>query len=160
MTAAERDAARAQYYTTFAAGLTPPSGYVALNLLLRDNGTLDIVRKAALTPYPLDPKAGVVRLGVMGLPFQIAKAAAMTPAYGLHEFPTNDAPIVVTAPSPRIAELDGQKYICKGYVLSSNPAVTNRMSSTVSIPADTAQNVGLTWIWKEFNGYGLVITVK
>ena len=160
MTAAERDAARAQYYTTFAANLTPPSGYVALNLLLRDNGTLDIVRKAALTPYTLDPKEGVVRLGVMGLPFQIAKAASMTPAYGLHEFPTNDAPIVVTAPNPRIAELDGQKYICKGYILSDNPTVTNRMSSTVSLPADTSRNIGLTWIWKEFDGYGLVITVK
>ncbi len=160
MTAAERDAARAQYYTTFASNLTPPSGYVALTLIPRENGTLEIVRKAALTPYTLDAKAGKVRLGVMGLPFQIAKTAAMTPAYGLHEFPTNDAPIVATAPSPRMAELDGKKYICKGYVLSDNPTVTNRFSSTVSLQADTARNIGLTWIWKEFDGYGLVITVK
>ena len=160
MTAAERDDARAKYFTTFASNLTPPSGYVALTLILRENGTLEIVRKAALTPYTLAAKAGKVRLGVMGLPFQIAKTAAMTPAYGLHEFPTNDAPIVVTAPSPRLAEFDGKKYLCKGYVLSDNPTVTNRISPTVSLAADTARNIGLTWVWKEFDGYGLVISVK
>ena len=160
MTDAERASALTDYRKTFAVGSSTyvePTGYIGLNHV---NGALSPLRKAALTPYTLGAKNGKVRLGVMGLPFQIAKTAAMTPAYGLHEFPTNDAPIVVTAPSPRIAELDGQRYICKGYILSDSPTVTNRISPTVSLQADTARNVGLTWVWKEFNGYGLIITVK
>ena len=83
----------------------------------------------------------------------------MSPSYGYHEYATGED-IVVTAPQ-QFTTFTNVPHLCKGYVLSSNPAVTNRYSSSFTISGAEAANIGVTWIWKPYSGFkGMIISVK
>jgi hypothetical protein len=83
----------------------------------------------------------------------------MSPSYGYHEYDTGE-PIVVTAPK-QFTTFTNAPYLCKGYILSDNPSVTNRYASSFTLPGDVDANIGVTWVWKVYSGFkGLVISVK
>ena len=155
MTSSQKTSAFNAYKSVFGSSAAEPKGYAALNY--RSGGTPR--RYCALVPYTPEVKPGKVALGMMGLPYALAKTETMTPSYGYHEYDVGDD-IEIVAPQ-QFTEIDGQPYLCKGYVLSSNPAVTNRYSATFTISGAEAANIGLTWIWKQYNGFkGLIISVK
>ena len=156
MSAKSKTNAYSEYKGAFGSAAAEPPGYASLNFKAGEGSPK---RLCALVPYVESVKAGTVRLGVMGLPFRLSQTETLSPAYGRHEYAVGDA-IAVTAP-PQFTVADGKNYLCKGYVLTDTPSVTNRYRASFTIPSDTARNVGLTWIWKEHSGFrGMIITVK
>lgn len=156
MTASQKTDAYKDYRSVFGSGAAEPNGYAALNL---NDGPNSPKRRAALVSYEAPVKSGKISLGMMGLPYAVAKAETMSPSYGYHEYNTGE-PIVIGAPR-QFTEFEGQPYYCKGYVLSSNPAVTNGYVSSFTLPGDVDANIGVTWIWKKYSGIrGMVIIVK
>ena len=156
MTASEKSSALTAYRKVFGSGAAEPNGYASLNFIKGENSPK---KRCALVSYEAPVKSGKIALGIMGLPFGVAKAETMSPSYGYHEYATGE-PIVVGAPR-QFTELAGQPYLCKGYVLTTNPSVTNRYASSFTLPGDVDANIGVTWIWKEYSGFrGLVISVK
>ena len=156
LTASQKSSALSAYRATFGSGAAEPNGYAALNLI---KGVNNPKRKASLVSYVAPVKSGKVALGMMGLPYEVAKAETMSPSYGYHEYDTG-APIVVTAPK-QFTTFTNAPYLCKGYILSDNPSVTNRYVSSFTLPGDVDANIGVTWVWKEYSGFkGLVISVK
>lgn len=156
MTASQKSSALSAYRAVFGSGAAEPNGYATLNFI---DGESKPKRKCALVSYAAPVKSGKIALGIMGLPFGVAKAETMSPSYGYHEYATGE-PIVVGAPR-QFTELGGQPYLCKGYVLTTNPAVTNRYVSSFTLPGDVDANIGVTWVWKPYNGIkGMIISVK
>ena len=154
MTDSEKSSALAKYKAVFGSSAAEPKGYAALNYR-----NYTPTRYCALVPYTPAVKPGKVALGMMGLPYGIARAEAMSPSYGYHEYATGED-IVVTAPQ-QFTTFTNAPYLCKGYVLSSNPAVTNRYVSSFTISGAEAANVGVTWIWKQYSGFkGTIISVR
>ena len=156
MTANEKKTALSAYRNVFGKDAAEPNGYATLNFI---KGVANPKRKASLVSYEAPIKSGKIALGIMGLPYAVARAEAMSPSYGYHEYDTGE-PIVVGAPR-RFTELNGQPYYCKGYVLSTNPAVTNSYVSSFTLPGDVDANIGVTWVWKTYSGVkGMVISVR
>ena len=156
MTAKEKQTALSYYRGVFGSGAAEPPGYASLNFI---NGEASPKRCCALVPYTPAVKPGKIALGMMGLPYALAKAEAMSPSYGYHEYATGDD-IVVTAPR-QFTTFTNVPHICKGYVLSDNPSVTNHYASSFTVSGESARNLGITWIWKPFSGYkGMIISVK
>ena len=154
MSDSEKSSAFAMYKAVFGSSAAEPKGYAALNYR-----NYSPRRYCALVPYTPAVKPGKVALGMMGLPYGIARAETMSPSYGYHEYATGED-IVVTAPQ-QFTTFTNAPYLCKGYVLSSNPAVTNRYVSSFTISGAEAANVGVTWIWKQYSGFkGMIISVK
>jgi len=152
MSASAKSTALTNYRSVFGSTAAEPAGYASLNFKTSEASPK---RYGALVPFDPGTKAGKIRVGVMGLPFQVAKAAAMTPAYGYHEYDVGE-PITIVAP-PRFAKYAGGTYLCKGYKLSSAPDVLNHYVPSFTMPGDEARNVGVTWVWIPFNGYKGVI---
>ena len=154
MSSSDKASAFTAYKAVFGSSAAEPKGYAALNYR-KSTPT----RYCALVPYTPEVKPGKVALGMMGLPYALSRTEAMTPSYGYHEYNVG-SDITIVAPR-QFTEMGDQPYLCKGYVLSSNPAVTNRYSASFTISGAEAANIGLTWIWKPYSGFkGLVISVK
>ncbi|MBO5642696.1 MAG: hypothetical protein J6S51_01615 [Kiritimatiellae bacterium] len=156
MTDNEKKDALSEYRDVFGRSAPEPNGYAALNFI---NGENSPQRKAALVSYEAEVKSGKISLGIMDLPYAVAKAETMSPSYGYHEYDTGE-PIVITAPR-KYTEYDGQPYLCRGYVLSNRPNITNNYVSSFTLPGNVDANIGVTWIWKKYSGVrGMAIIIK
>lgn len=158
MTSAQKTTALAAYRRCLGSSAPDPTGYVRLNFKRYDTGE----RRAPLRPFVEETVAGRIRVGVMGLPIEIAKSesARMSPRYGLHEYATGED-IVIAAP-PQQAQYTGEYYVCKGYILtrSGQAPVTNRYQGAIVIPGSQADNVGITYLWRPGKLKGFAIFVK
>ena len=158
MTSAQKETALKAYYKYLGSSAPDPTGFVRLNFKRYTSGE----RRAPLRPFVEEQVAGRIRVGVMGLPIEIAKSesARMSPRYGLHDYATGED-IVIAAP-PQQAQYTGEYYVCKGYILtrSGQAPVTNRYQGAIVIPGSQADNVGITYLWRPGKLKGFAIFVK